>query len=49
MTEGGKLLKHYLNMPSKGSTSGSHASTWVLKVEAAIEEISTAFIASSRP
>lgn len=39
----------YLNIPSNGSTSGSQASNCKLKVEAAIEEISTAFIASDRP
>lgn len=39
----------YLNIPSNGSTSGSQASNSVLKVDAAIEEMSTAFIASSRP
>lgn len=40
---------NYLNMPSNGSIRGSHASNCVLKVDAAIEEISTAFIASSEP
>lgn len=44
-----KMNINYLNMPSNGSIRGSHASNCVLKVDAAIEEISTAFIASGEP
>uniref|UniRef100_A0A2P2MA78 Uncharacterized protein LOC8261314 n=1 Tax=Rhizophora mucronata TaxID=61149 RepID=A0A2P2MA78_RHIMU len=50
--DGGCTLVSYvssLNIPSNGSTSGSHASNCMLKVDAAIEEISTAFIASGWP
>lgn len=43
------MIVAYLNIPSNGSTSGSHASNCALKVDAAIEEISTAFMDSKPP
>jgi len=39
-----ELNINYLNIPSNGSTTGSHASKCALKVDATIEAISTAFI-----
>lgn len=44
-----KKTKHYLKIPSNGSTSGSQASNCVLKVDAAIEQIRTELITSNRP
>jgi len=38
-----------LNIPSNGSIKGSHASKCLLNVDAAIEQINTAFIVSNLP
>lgn len=44
-----RSISRYLNIPSNGSIRGSHASNCLLNVDAAIEQINTAFIVSSRP
>lgn len=38
-----------MNIPSNGSTKGSHASKCLLNVDAAIEQINTAFNVSNLP
>lgn len=44
-----EIGRAHLNIPSNGSINGSHASKCLLNVDAAIEQINTAFIVSNLP